>query len=48
MLSTIRDIIWALTWRKKLCRHCENILCVSNHSPCYQCILGSNYKENSI
>lgn len=46
-MNIIRNIIWRLTWRKKLCWKCSNVLCVSNHSPCYQCVLGCNYEENS-
>jgi hypothetical protein len=46
-MSTIRRIIWKLTWREKLCESCSNAKIVSNFSPCYGCKLGSNYEKES-
>ncbi len=44
MLKWLRQLIWLLTWRRKLCRSCVGIECVSNYGPCYGCKKGSNYE----
>lgn len=44
-MKLLKKIIWALTWRRKLCPFCENLKCISNFSPCYQCRQGSEYEE---
>lgn len=44
-MEKLKEIIWALTWRKKLCKNCENLQSVSNFSPCYSCRKGSEYTE---
>ena len=41
---SIRNMLFSLTWRKKLCPSCANLLCVSNFSPCYTCTKGCNYE----
>ena len=36
--------IWRHFWRKELCPNCENKLCVSNFSPCYNCHEGDKFE----
>lgn len=43
-MNIIRKIIWKLSWRKKLCTSCLYLKSLSNHSPCYECRLGSEYE----
>ena len=43
-ISIIREIFWKISWRGKLCKDCSNLRVISNHSPCYKCILGCNYE----
>ena len=32
-------------YTKRKCEDCEYSLAVGNHSPCYECWLGSSFKE---
>lgn len=42
--SYIKKIIWALTWRRKLCKNCDGLFAVGNFGPCYSCRQGSNFE----
>lgn len=44
-MNPLKRILWALTWRRRLCKYCTNLESVSNFSPCYSCRRGSEYKE---
>lgn len=44
-MNLIKRILWALTWRRRLCKYCANLESVSNFSPCYSCRRGSEYIE---
>lgn len=44
-MSIIRNIIWKLSWRKRLCTGYLYLKSVSNHNPCYECKLGSEYER---
>ena len=44
-MGLIKQIIFKLTWRRKLCKSCSNQFVVGNYGPCYSCKLGSKYSE---
>ena len=43
-MNLLKRILWALTWRRRLCKYCANLESVSNFSPCYSCRRGSEYE----
>ena len=45
MKDVICNIIWKLTWRKKLCPSCLYLKSISNHSFCCECMYGCNYEK---
>lgn len=39
-----KKALWRWFERKKKCKTCMNMTCISNYSPCYTCYKFSNYR----